>query len=465
MAVLINFAIAPPAVDWQRTFGGIYDDLGREVQQTEDGGYIVVGYTRPNGSARYLWLLKTNAMGFEEWNRIYNTNSWNQGYSVQQTLDGGYVVVGWIYPYNNYDVWLIKTDAQGNLLWEKTFGGSDDDIGYCVRQTADGGYILIGQTGSYLWLIKTDVNGDTIWTKTYSGRGYFVQQTIDSGYIITGSTGEFIPDVLLLKTDAQGNEVWSKTYIGRYSDEGYCVQQTADTGYIVAGVNGAQSGNFYSDLWLIKTDQNGDTLWTKSLAGGFYGHKVGRWVQQTETGYIITGYGGIDVNLWLIKTDLEGNVLWDTTFDSGGWIDEGYCVHQTTDDGYIITGLYKSSGELSGDLWLIKMKPETGAEEIPNLKSQISKLVIYPNPFSEKTKIIWQTSEREWSREKGVASIKIYDATGRLVRQFNHLTIQPFNKIVWDGADDMGCKLSAGIYFCQFRYEGKMITQKLIKLK
>uniref|UniRef100_A0A7C4TGH6 T9SS type A sorting domain-containing protein n=1 Tax=candidate division WOR-3 bacterium TaxID=2052148 RepID=A0A7C4TGH6_UNCW3 len=458
----INFAITQPGVDWQRTFGGDFDDLGREVQQTEEGGYIIVGYTRPSGSARYLWLLKANATGIEEWDRTYNTSSWNEGYSVQQTLDGGYVVVGWIYPYNNYDVWFIKTDAQGNLLWEKTFGGPDDDEGYCVQQTADSGYIITGRTGSYLWLIKTDANGDTIWTKTYNGKGYFVQQTIDGGYIITGATGEFIPDVLLLKTDAQGNELWNKTYVGRHSDEGYCVQQTADTGYIVVGVNGAAS-EVYSDLWLIKTDPSGDTLWTRSLAGEFYGNKVGRWVQQTENGYIITGYGGIDVNLWLIKTDFEGNVLWDTTFDSGGWIDKGYCVQQTADGGYIITGLYKSSGELSGDLWLIKMKPETGAEEIPSPKFQNSKLVIYPNPFSEKTEIMWQISERVGSSEKRVASIKIYDVIGVLIKQFNLTNYQL--STMWDGTDDSGRRLPAGVYFCQVQCGDKRVIKKVIMVQ
>ena len=178
--------------------------------------------------------------------------------------------------------------------WEKTFGGTGDDYGYSVQQTTDGGYIITGTTesfgngGSDVYLIKTDVNGDSLWTKTFGGidsdRGHSIQQTTDGGYIITGSTTSFGNggfDVYLIKTDGSGNEQWTKTFGGTNGDEGFSVQQTTGGGYIITGYTVSFLGS--RDVYLIKTDGNGDSLWTKTFGGT--DHTVGgRSVQQTTDG-------------------------------------------------------------------------------------------------------------------------------------------------------------------------------------
>jgi len=170
-------------------------------------------------------------------------DSW--AYSVQQTSDGGYIVAGitWSFGVDSGDIFLIKTYANGNIQWAKTYRGTYNDYAFSVQQTSDGGYIVAGYTESFgaggrdIFLIKTDANGNIIWAKTYGGtswdRAYSVQQTSDGGYIVAGWTWSFgagILDIFLIKTDANGNIIWAKTYGGTDWNYAYSVQQTSDGG-------------------------------------------------------------------------------------------------------------------------------------------------------------------------------------------------------------------------------------------
>lgn len=306
------------------------------------------------------------------WTAIYGGNNDEYGASVQQTSDGGYIVAGYTYSYGagERDVYLIKTDELGNELWYQTYGGSSNDYGFSVQQTADGGYIVAGQTMSYgvggydVWLIKTGASGDSLWSQTF-GRGDYdcghsVQQTADGGYIIAGYTrsyGAGFDDVYLIKTDASGDTLWTQIFGGSDYDCGYSVQQTTDDGYIVAGYT-ASYGAGGADVYLIKTDASGNVEWTQTYGGS--GWDCGYSVQQTtDGGYIIAGAGSDDV--YLIKTDASGNEEWYRIY--GGWsMDCGRSVQQTDDGGYIIAGQTNSYGAGLADVYLIKADA-SGAEE------------------------------------------------------------------------------------------------------
>ncbi len=247
---------------WTKTFGSVDIDAGNCVQQTSDGGYIITGYTYHLGPD--VWLIKTNASGDTIWTKTFGGSDTDNGISVQQTADGGYIITGYTESFGagNADVWLIKTNASGDTIWTKTFGGSDWDEGLSVQQTTDQGYIIAGCYGSFseadVWLIKTDASGDTIWTKIFLfgagvDLGYSVQQIADGGYIMTGRTfGASASDVLLIRTDDLGDTLWVKTFGGSTSDDGYSVQQTNDGGYIITGYT-ASFGAGGCDVWLIKT--------------------------------------------------------------------------------------------------------------------------------------------------------------------------------------------------------------------
>jgi hypothetical protein len=360
------------AITFAKTYGGTDEDVARFVQQTSDGGYIVAGNTWSFGAGSSdIFLIKTDAYGNLQWAKTYGGTDHDFAYSVQQTSDGGYIVAGHIgVLFGDYmDILLIKTDAYGNVIWAKTYGGANYDYAYSVQQTSDGGYIVAGGTWSFgagifdIFLIKTDENGNIQWAKTYGGTredyGFSVQQTSDGGYILAGHTVSFGAgnwDIFIIKTDANGNVQWAKTYGGTSDDLVRFVRQTSDGGYIMVGET-YSFGEGYSDIFLIKTDANGNVQWAKTYGGTDY--DLAFSVEQTsDGGYIAAGHTRyVDIissyYVFLVKTDANGNLSWAKTY--GGGISDGtFSFQRTSDNGYIVAGWTYSFGAGRSDIFLIK---------------------------------------------------------------------------------------------------------------
>ena len=172
-------------------------------------------------------------------------------FSSVEEISNGFIITGFTESFGSgmRDVWLIKTDQNGNMIWNKTFGGKNIDYGQTIQQAKDGGYIITGGTSSYgavdmdFWLIKTNKDGVELWNKTFGGKffdyGEEGWQTSDGGYILTGYTYSFgsgMNDVWLIKTDEDGNMQWNRTFGGSELDLGNSVQETEyDNGFIISG--------------------------------------------------------------------------------------------------------------------------------------------------------------------------------------------------------------------------------------
>jgi hypothetical protein len=481
LILLLSF-ISPitlfPQISFEKTYGGDTYDIGYCVQQTMDGGYVIAGE-----SGNDVYLIKTDSLGDTLWTRTYDENPVDKGYCVKQTTDGGYIIAGATgfpahYPeeIDSTVVYLIKTDSSGDILWARTYGSDYSDAGHAVQQTVDGGYIVAGCINCHnlggdcdVYLIKTDSVGDTLWTRTYGSeygaKGYAVQQTVDGGYIVAGIADYYWAeaDVYLIKTDSFGDTLWTRTYSGDSWGYGKSVQQTTDGGCIV-------TGTISTDVYLIKTDSTGDTLWTKTYGSQYFDH--GNSIQQTtDGGYIITGdygyTGGSGTgNVYLIKTDSFGDTLWTRTY-SGESIGSGKSVQHTTDGGYVITGWTFTS---SYDVYLIKTDPD-GYVNISNNNPLSIKLPRsgalsqnYPNPFNPTTTITFDVPG-EMGEEK-LVKFTIYDIRGRKVRTLVDSEYEPgTHRVIWDGRDDRGARVTSGVYLYTLRSGNSTYTRKMVMVK
>jgi len=361
---------------WQRTYGGFQDDQAYCVKVTHDRGFVIVGNTYSWGpgapSNPNLYIIRTNSNGDTLWTRVIGGTDADYGYSLVETSDNGFAVVGYTKSFGagGYDVYLVRFNSSGDTLWSKTYGGYSDDFGYSIAQTADGGFIVVGSTrsmgfgGNDVYLLRINARGDTLWTRTFGSNtedfGYSVRFTSDNEFIVTGST-QFRTrgrdDVYILKISASGDTVWTKTYGGSGVDYGYSVAQALDGGYIIAGYTESFGGTDRKG-YVIKTNGRGDTLWTR-----IYGGPDDDWFQAVavtpDSGYVFVGRtfnvtaGNYDV--YLVRTDGRGNLLWENTFGGSGH-DFGFSVDNTYDGAYIIAGWTRSFGFGGWNVYLIKTR-------------------------------------------------------------------------------------------------------------
>lgn len=475
---LISFlsnAQSPPAIQWQRTLGGSDWDQGHSVWATNDGGSIIVSYspstdgnvTGNHGNGDY-WVAKLDNSGNIQWQKSLGGSNYDMPHEIQQTSDGGYIVVGESSSIDGdvtghhdvagtySDYWVVKLNSVGSIQWQKSIGGSSMDIAQTIAETSDGGYIIAGSSSSTdgdavghlpynntdLWVVKINSTGNIIWQKSYGGYStevaYSIKQTSDGGYVVAGSTSSNSGDITslygendywILKLDTVGNLQWQKTYGGSYNDSVSSVQQTSDGGYIIAG--SSQSHDYdvtfhYGspinyDAWIVKLNASGQIQWQKTL-GGTGGENANSIQQLSDGGYIFAGVssstdgdaagnpsaGG---NFWIVRLNPSGNVLWQKSV-GGSSGDIAKSIKKTSDGGFIIAGSsYSNNGDVTlhygnltyPDIWVVKL----GTEVLSTNESKHENLTIYPNPTTDKLFVSGLSSDEAY---------EIYSLTGQRLK-------------------------------------------------
>jgi hypothetical protein len=405
-----------PGIEWQNTIGGNKDDVSYSIQQTSDGGYIIGGNsysgisgdkTNPSNGSNDIWIVKLDNAGVVEWENTIGGGNSDLLFSVEQTLDGGYILGGASTSgisgdkteasQGSYDYWVIKLYSNGEIEWQNTIGGNSIDYLRAVYQTPDGGYILGGHSNSGiygdkteasagendLWIIKLNSLGNITWQNSIGGSGndylLSIQMTSDGGFIIGGNSSSNVSgdktescvgltDYWIVKLYSDGSIEWQNTIGGNNYDILYSIQQTTDGGFILGGyslseISGDKTenligGTFYGDYWVVKLSSTGNILWQNTIGGS--SEDILYTIEQTsDEGYILGGFSlsgisgdktedtlGYNADFWIIKLLSSGEIKWQNTI--GGSNDDGWCaIHETTDGGYIIGGWSKS--EISAD--------------------------------------------------------------------------------------------------------------------
>jgi hypothetical protein len=411
----VTFSIAQPTVQWQKSVGGTGNDYAESIQQTNDGGYIVVGISYSNDGdvsgnqgASDCWVVKLNAFGTIEWEKSMGGSGDDNARLIQQTNDGGYIFIG---PsdsndgdvsgnHGNLDYWAVKLTSTGVIEWQKSLGGTGYEYAQYIQQTSDGGYIAAGSSfsndgdvsgnhgGFDCWVVKLNNEGTIVWQKSLGGlsndEAESIQQTNDGGFILAGhsdsndgdvSGNHGGPDYWVVKLSSIGTIEWQKSLGGSGSDQAKSVQQTNDGGYIVAGYTSSNDGDVsvnygYLDFWVVKLNSLGTIEWQKTLGGSDF--DLAQSIQQTNDGeYIVAGYSysnDVDVqssqgnqDFWVVKLSSIGTIEWEKSLGGSG-LENASSIQQTNEGGFIVAGSSNSNdGDVSGnqgnsDYWVVQLK-------------------------------------------------------------------------------------------------------------
>ncbi|KZS39625.1 hypothetical protein AWE51_08215 [Aquimarina aggregata] len=276
-------------ISWETNVGGNKDDILEAIIETSTGEYVAVGFTSSdqfdvNGQSD-AWIVKLDQLGNVSWETNLGGPQRDLAFAIDQTTDQGYIIAGHTETGDNKrDIWIAKLNDEGGLDWEKTYSGSENEEATSVQQTIDGGYIVAGYSmssdGDFLEnnggrdgvLIKTNNAGDMQWKKNIGGSGSDgindIKETTDGGYIAVGSSNSSDLDVqenngafdfLILRLQSNGEIIWQKNLGGEGNDYAFSIEQTLDDGFITAGtisnIMGVGEGTVTDfNYWVLKLE-------------------------------------------------------------------------------------------------------------------------------------------------------------------------------------------------------------------
>ena len=470
---ILMFILLPIMVIAQTTFERRFEGKGHSegfaICQTADGGFVATGFTRPVAiDSVDVFVVKVNNLGQLQWSKIYGGDKTDWAYALCATPNGECFIAGITQSWGqNGDCYLLKINADGDTLWTKFYGRQMYDRATSVVETFDGKYVITGFTeygdnGNYdVYLAKMDGNGQLDWSKSLgefsSEEGHAVIQAADSGFVIVGSQTvgtSSNKELMIMKTDSSGNVDWIKTYGGDKNEIARSIKQLNDDGFIITGYTQSFGVNSYN-VYLVRTDENGDTLWTKVIGDitRSEGYDV---IEAADDGFIVVGV--YDSDVLMMKTDINGDTVWTRKYatESNGF-EVGRSIKQTADGGYVIGGYYNDSPGY--ELYIIKTDSEGMVTGIVYSDKQLVRNFNlhqnYPNPFNPSTHIKFTIPKAEKVR------IDIYNTKGQRVTTILNQKIKAGQHEIEFNAQSM----ASGVYYYRIETSDFLDVKKMVLLK
>lgn len=398
---------------WQKTFGGSGADNATSIVASSDGGFVIAGKTtsqdgdvsNPLGGWD-CWVIKIDGVGNLLWEKTFGGTGPDAANHIEQTDNGGYIISGWTSSNdldvsgNNggYDYWILEIDSIGNIIWQNALGGSGDEQCQLVKGTPDGGFIAVGSsdsndgdvTGNHggdgdMWIVKLNSQGTLVWQKSLGGSGNEIANSLivanDGSAIVVGfssSTNGNVTgnhggdDFWVVKLDSLGNLIWEQSYGGSSNETANSIQVASDQNYIVAGFTTSSDGdvssnNGISDIWILKIDTTGSLIWERTLGGTSYdnsksiicadsGAILSAGNTASSDGDVTSNNGSNDY--WIVK--LEGDSMPECIVS----IDPGNVVVDSFSNSYLVNLLINQGCSWSVSSipnWVVWNSPNNGS--------------------------------------------------------------------------------------------------------
>jgi hypothetical protein len=486
-ATLVLFSLAPfalcstPTVDWIKVYGDTAaSELAYWIVEHSYHGYAVAAYTeRPTGASIDGTLLRLNEAGDTLWTQTYGDTLDDAVTCVYETDDGGYILAGYTESTPaNADAWLVRTDSMGDTLWTSQFDFGGAEYLHCVLETPDGGFIATGFTTSYdttgaldVLVLRTDEFGDSEWKAHFDinggdDRGLEICSTPDGHYAIAGfaEDGADLGDILIIKIDDTNRDLlWTKVYPDSGRQIASAIQATYDGGLIVGGGRIGEI-DWPGKAFLMKTDADGDSIWMREYGGPDNDSYFSSVAETADLGYICGGRHYADstgvMDFYFVKTDVDGDTLWTKLVGDDGHQSAG-CVVNTRDGGYAAAGYTRDLVTYDRDIYLVKLGvDQAGVVHAEGLGASIQLEISGQNPFADQVPIRF---EIPYSAH---VDIYAYDVMGRRVANIaGGIRSAGVHHLGWDCRNTSGRRVASGMYFIRCDALGMSATESALILR
>ena len=367
---------------------------------------LAVHAAKAQGSSD-IYLLKIHPNGTLLDSRVFGDARQDRGWWVESTASGEILVTGYRYAIpgvssGRHNIAFYRLDRL--LQLEQEFLGQEGqrDMGFCVREAHGSGYVILGYSRSFgnfgdFYFLKLSEAGLVEWKHNYPSPqvdlGHEFRRTNDNGYLLFGSAGGYLypsevehqypnGEMMLIKTDGIGVEQWRKTYGGPDHEMGRAICPSADGGwYLFGSTMSAGAGSW--DMWLLKIDAAGDSLWSRTYGGADFEYGASMDVDTEGNLYLLGTTNSLGTtgtpDMFLTKTDPQGNEIWSLTIGGIG-SDYGHCVRALPDGGCVLAGDTRSFGQGGQDAWLVRVTSYGTIDLFSDDIGQLAENLIYPNP-------------------------------------------------------------------------------------